>query len=299
LLRGIYSSATAMSLQLNKVMMHASNLSNSETYGYKRRSMVSRPFKEIMVNIISDRGQKSADGAVVGGNFVNSLKVPVGTGTGMEYLTIDHTEGSLQATGNPLDIAIDGDAWFTMTKKSATNGLQPSPDVYYSKAGRFILNSQGNITSPNGDFLLDVNNNPINIPLTSAVVSNLDKKKMVSIGDLSQRILIKSDGSLYDNGKLLAKIQVRRSNPKFDEYIKELSLVSPGTEAMTDPKNMVSLDGTPISLKQGYIEDSNIKIVEEMVGLIESQNNYESAHKLIMSEDKVLDKAINELGRTS
>jgi len=297
LLRGIYSSATAMALQMNKVMMHSSNLSNSETYGYKKRSLVSKPFKELMINIISDRGRKTSDGSVVGGNFVNSLKVPVGTGSGMDFLSVDRSQGSLRPTDNPLDFAIDGDGWFVIAKKTDGNGLKPSSDIYYTKSGKFITNVDGNIITPNGDFLLDVNNNPINIPFTGGTALDLGAQGVVGSGSLSERLVLKTNGAIFDSGKETAKVQIRRSNPQYDQYIKELNLMMPGTEAVAN-NNMAALDGTPIYVRQGFIEQSNIKIVEEMVGLIESQNNYESAHKLIMTEDKVLDKAINELGRT-
>ena len=59
-----------------------------------------------------------------------------------------------------------------------------------------------------------------------------------------------------------------------------------------DPNN------NQIKVKQGFLEDSNVQIISEMIGMIHASKNYESGHKLIMSEDKVLDKSINELGRT-
>ena len=64
-----------------------------------------------------------------------------------------------------------------------------------------------------------------------------------------------------------------------------------------DASDLLDRNDKRISIRQGFIEKSNVSIIEEMVALIHSSKNYESGHKLIMNADKILDKSINELGR--
>lgn len=284
MLRGIYSSASGMIMEMDKVGMHANNISNAQSAGFKRRDMTAVPFKELMVNVMQNQNPQK-----VGKRFIESLSVPVGTGTASSFQEVDNTQGSLKPTSRALDVAIDGNGWLTMARQS-DNAL------YTSKNGSFLLNDKGEIVNGVGDHLLDVNNNYIKIDMPT---SNTVKGK-----SLEERLTFLGNGKLIDNGKEVATVRIQTDTDKMS-YIPQLKLA---VYEQTDAKKvngpnarefgLVDRNNKKISLKQGFIEESNVSIISEMIGLIHASKNYESGHKLIMSEDKILDKAINELGRT-
>jgi len=277
-------------MEMDKVGMHASNISNAQSAGFKRRDMSSVPFKELMINVLQNQ-----DPEKIGKRFVSTLKVPVGTGATSTFQEVDNTQGSLKPTSRPLDIAIEGNGWMTMSKQSDNS-------IYTTRNGTFILNSLGEIVNGVGDHLLDVNNKAIKIdvPEKGAKYSLSDPRSK----SLEERLVIRENGKVIDGGKEVATIRIQTDTDKMG-YIPQLKLAvfeqQNATRRTNTGANDFSLfDKTNklISVKQGFIEDSNVSIISEMIGLIHSSKNYESGHKLIMSEDKILDKAINELGRT-
>jgi flagellar basal-body rod protein FlgF len=289
-LRGIYSSAAGMVMEMAKVSMHAQNIANAQSAGFRGREMSSVPFKELMINIMRDQQGKA-------------INVPVGTGSGPSLQTLNETQGSLKPTGNTFDIAIEGNGWITYRKGKVENVA----NEYTSRNGRMLLDKDGFIVNAEGDFL--VNQKGQNIQLTAGRTTSPEK-------NYQSRITINENGIINDNGVPLPdgkgqlKIQADTINYK---AIPELQLMIPDQVVIQrDLKTgdlIPNITGTPqkdlppgqkdkVSVKQGFIEGSNIQIVSEMIGLIQSSKDYESGHKLIMAEDKVLDKAINELGRT-
>lgn len=284
MLRGIYSSASGMIMEMDKVGMHANNISNAQSSGFKRRDMTAVPFKELMINVMQNQNPQK-----VGKRFVESLYVPVGTGTSSSFQEVDNTQGSLKPTSRALDVAIDGNGWLTMAR-------QGDNVLYTSKNGSFLLNDQGEVVNGVGDHLLDVNNKYIKIDIPT---SNAVKGK-----SLEERLTFLENGKLMDNGKEIATVRIQTDTDKMN-YIPQLKLaVAEQIDArkVNAPNardfSLVDRNNKKISLKQGFIEESNVSIISEMIGLIHASKNYESGHKLIMSEDKILDKAINELGRT-
>jgi len=288
LLRGIYSSASGMLMEMEKVSVHASNIANAQSAGFKRRDMAAVPFKEMMVNVLQNQGPQK-----IGKKVVDSLVIPVGAGASKAFQEIDNAQGSLKPTGKSLDFAIEGNGWFTL--KKATDGT-----IYTSRNGVFMLNEKGELINGEGDFVLDTSNQPIVIDNRNTTAASTDKARSLS------RLSIKENGDIFDRKDKIATMQIKTDTDR-RYYIPQLNLaVHEQEQARTStPLNgtpgsryLVDKDNKRIMVKQGFVEESNVSIISEMVGLIHSSKSYESGHKLIMSEDKILDKAINELGRT-
>ena len=308
MLRGIYSSASGMIMEMDKVSMHAANIANAQSAGYRKHQMNAVPFKELMINVMNDNSEKK-----IGKRTVSSVQVPVGTGSYAAYEELDNAQGSFRPTGNVLDIAIQGNGWLSLQKAGTTG-----PDGQYtSRNGSFILNDKGEIITNTGDHLLDRNDKKIviNVPIAKEKI-NIDPKSpknpieyinkptVDNMKAIEARIVIKENGEIFDNGKKITqlKIQSDTNEKTFIPQLKLLASVQTVAQIKVDPKTKASalfdIDNKEIKLKQGFIEESNVQIISEMVGMIHASKNYESGHKLIMSEDKVLDKSINELGRT-
>ncbi len=288
MLRGIYSSASGMIMEMDKVSMFASNISNAQSAGFKKRDMNAIPFQELMINVLNGSAQK------IGKRKVDSINVPIGTGAGTTFQEVDNTQGSLKPTSRALDFAIDGNGWFTMQRK--VDNL-----VYTSKNGNFLLNEKGEIITGEGDHLLDKAGKfiTIEVPTNNTKFRNSDLKAK----SLEERLTLKENGDLFDGPNKIATLRIQTDTNKMS-YIPQLKLavydqidaqVGKNTNGGT---SLIDNEGKSISVRQGFIEQSNVSIISEMIGLIHASKNYESGHKLIMAEDKILDKAINELGRT-
>lgn len=308
MLRGIYSSASGMIMEMDKVSMHAANIANAQSAGYRKHQMNAVPFKELMINVMNDNSEKK-----IGKRTVSSVQVPVGTGSYAAYEELDNAQGSFRPTGNVLDIAIQGNGWLSLQKAGTTG-----PDGQYtSRNGSFILNDKGEIITNSGDHLLDRNDKKIviNVPIAKEKINidpkapknpieYINKPTVDNMKAIEARIVIKENGEIFDNGKKITqlKIQSDTNEKTFIPQLKLLASVQTVAQIKVDPKTKASAlfdsDNKEIKLKQGFIEESNVQIISEMVGMIHASKNYESGHKLIMSEDKVLDKSINELGRT-
>lgn len=292
MLRGIYSSAAGMIMEMDKVSMHAENIANAQTAGFKRREMSSVPFKEIMVKVVNDQGDYNHGDIKLGGRIIKSLSLPVGTGSGAGFMDIDSMQGSLKPTGNPMDLAISGDGYFVMER---TNPVTGKSEEYTTKNGKFSMDSQGYVVNPEGHFLLGqagrirIDNTPTD-----------DKIK-----SLSERIVVKDNGKIFDGESFIDTLRVKTDTNQM-LYVEQLKMAVPiqadaqVTAGGKFASNKRKADGSlvEINIEQGFLEGSNVQIISEMVGLIHASKNYESGHKLIMSEDKILDKSINELGRT-
>lgn len=254
--------------------MHAGNISNAQTAGYKRREMSSVPFKELLITIKGESPDKT-------------VKIPVGTGSGASFMNLDPSQGALKSTGATLDFGISGNGLFTLVKRnSEVNG---KGEEYTSRNGRFLLDTDGHIINPEGDYLVDEGGAKIRIP-------NEDGRQ--TVGDITSRLIMKENGVLYDKGTEIARLKIQ-TDTNVVNYIPQLKMVAP-VQQLAQRNNGIPVDvnGREIRVKQGFIEVSNVQVISEMIGLLTASKNYESGHKLITASDKVLDKAINELGRT-
>ena len=132
----------------------------------------------------------------------------------------------------------------------------------------------------------------INIPKTKQQM-NVDNMKVTDT-----RLSIKENGDIFDNGKKVAQLKIQ-TDTKQKVFVPALKLLTNTQQvAQRNGASLVDVNNNKIELKQGYLENSNVQIISEMIGMFHASKNYESGHKLVMSEDKILDKAINELGRT-
>lgn len=294
MLRGIYSSASGMIMEMDKVFMHASNISNAQSLGFKRREMAAVPFKELVVNAFT-----GVDERKIGTRRYNKIAVPVGTGAGSAYQLMDNSQGSLRPTDNPLDIALQGNGWLTLQKQDGTS--------YTTKNGSFLVNKEGEIVNSEGHKLMSSENRPLVIEVPKKQDPNNPQTVAKSI---KQRLTITEDGTLFDDGKEVGKLKIQTDIDNLFAVTDIKLLVHQQQDAVRQngrilSNKVVNPDATKpeekfeeIKVQQGFLENSNVQIITEMIGLIHASKNYESGHKLITNEDKILDKAINELGRT-
>ncbi|MBW2368704.1 MAG: flagellar hook-basal body protein [Deltaproteobacteria bacterium] len=177
-------------------------------------------------------------------------------------MTIDFTQGSLQPTGNPLDLAISGEGFFK---------IQTDQGIRYTRNGTFALNQEGLLVTDQGNPVLG-ENGPITID-----------------GD---HINITETGDIQVDDEIVGKLSL----VTFDNlagFSKQADSLFVYGGAAQDEMPVVA----PVSVEQGALEQSNVQTMMEMTNMVETSRNYESYQKLIQTIDEMDAKAINEVGQ--
>lgn len=261
MLRSLSVAATGMEAQQLNIDIISNNLANVNTTGFKKSR---GDFQDLLYQTVIPAGTPSS----------GSTQAPTGIQVGMGVRSVAvqkiFTQGEYQQTGNSLDIAIEGDGFYQIN--------QPNGVVAYSRAGAFKLDSEGRIVNSDG-YPIEPN---ITIPSTA---------KSITIGVSGIVSITNADGSVADVGQIeLAKFL----NPAgLNSIGKNLYLPTPSSgEAITGVPGEEGL-GT---ISQGFLEMSNVNVVQEMVNMIVAQRAYEVNSKAIQASDEMLQKA-NDLKR--
>jgi len=178
----------------------------------------------------------------------------------------DWQQGAFRETTNTFDLALSGTGFFQIeyTDKQGNTSMK------YTRDGSFILNQQGNLVTKDGDFVLDTNGNHITV-------------------DPFASISIARNGNIYANDELVTQIRVA----DFADY----NYLSKFGENMYDIDPAQEVQQGTAQIYSGYLEQSNVEIVSEMVQMIAISRQYETNQKVIQTMDSSLDIAVNQIGR--
>jgi flagellar basal-body rod protein FlgG len=249
----LYSAATGMEAQQLNLNTIANNLANVNTPGFKRSKI---EFQDLLY-----QKPARASGTDSGGGNIVPTGVEVGNGARVSATSKVFTQGQLTASGEKLDLAIQGDGFFEVQRPDGTIG--------YTRDGSFKLNAQGTVVSSDG------------LPVLSGFQPIPPGATSVTIAENGQVTVQSASGST--NFRLTL---TRFANPSglrsLGGNIYEETGAS-GTPEIGQP----SEQGYG-SIMQGYTEGSNVNIVEEMVNLIVAQRAYEINSKSIQTSDEML-----------
>lgn len=263
MLRGIYSAASGMLANQTKMDVIAQNLANVNTPGYKRETTVSQSFQSLLVQRINDQpepGQVDTAPTIVG---------PMGLGTFVANTATRLTGGPLQATGNPLDVALRGDGFFVV---QTDNGLR------YTRQGNFQQASDGRLVTADGWAL----------QLQDGTVAQAAPGELLTID---------RNGEVRAGARLLGQLEIANST-QLGPMTKEgagLWRVTDGAEtAMVVAPGEA---GAGYQLEVGFLEQSNVNPITEMVEMIATMRAYEASQRVIQTQDETLRRAVNDVGR--
>jgi flagellar basal-body rod protein FlgG len=263
MIRALFSAASGMTAQQLNVDNIANNLANANTSGFKMRRA---QFQDLIYqNMIQP-------GAAAGSQTVVPAGLQLGLGTRPSSNEIIFTQGDFSMTNNPLDVVIQGKGFFQVRR--------PSGELAYTRAGAFQLNRDGIIVTSDGD------------PL----------EPQITIPPEVQNVTIAGDGTVsYSQPgqtatQLAGQIQLASFvNPAGLNSIGR-TLYTP-TDASGEPA--LGLPGGTEgngTLLQGYVEQSNVSVVEEFINLIVSQRAYEANSKVVKAADEMYQQ-VNNLTR--
>lgn len=256
MIRSLWISKTGLDAQQTQMDVVANNLANVSTNGFKRSRAV---FEDLLYQNIRQPGAQSSQ----------QTQIPSGLqiGTGVRPVAAEriHTQGNLAQTGNKLDVAIQGSGFFPVLMPDGTTG--------YTRDGSFQTDGQGQLVTSSGYVIqpamtIPANASSVTIAQDGVVsITQAGSVAPVQIGQMQLATFINPTG-LQSNGQNL--------------YLETSSSGAPSTAAP-------GTNGTG-TLGQGFVETSNVNVVEELVNMIQTQRAYEINSKAITTSDQMLQK---------
>ncbi len=259
MIRSLFTASTGMGAMQQNIDVISNNLANVNTLGFKRSRA---EFQDLLYQTHRMQGTTTLTGNQV------PTGIQIGMGSKLSAVSRLHTQGDFQQTGNELDIAIQGKGFFQV--------LQADGITAYTRTGTFRLDNSGMLVTADGEPL----DPPITVPEDTLILS-IEKN-----GDVSAL----QPGSSTPN--ILGTIELANFvNPA------GLNSVGRGLYIESDASGtaVVGIPGENEigTIQQGFVESSNVNVVEELTNMILAQRAYELNSKAIQTSDEMLQTASN------
>ncbi|MBR4695987.1 MAG: flagellar hook-basal body protein [Selenomonadaceae bacterium] len=267
MLRGLYVAASGMIAETNRTDTIANNLANADTNGFKKDVAINKEFEPMYIRRINDEDPRLD---VTSFKRFSLHKRPprvgtLGLGAAIAEIATDHEQGALKTTGNPLDLAIAGNGYF---------GVQTDQGVRYTRDGAFFRSSTGELQNMKGQAVLNTQGRPITIPADATSIN------------------ISPQGEIYADGQRVSQLMFVDFGPDRRAILKQ-------GDNLWNPREGANPQPAEGEIQQGFLEASNTNVVSEMVELVNNYRIYEAGSKAVTTQDTLLDKAVNEIGRLS
>lgn len=259
--RGIYISASGMLQDAQRLDVIANNLANATTTGYKRDTVVSQTFAEVMIERLGDQ---SSDLALAAGGRAGIGSLGMGSYVAMTATRL--RDGAVQYTGGDLDVALQGNALFA---------VQTPAGIRYTRSGSFTQDAGGRLVTSGGHPVL------------------VDGDEAAYPG---RRLAVTEQGELMADGAVVGRLTIvftDQTGPLRKVGSNLYAADGLGSHVMPEP----ATEGQPYRLLVGYLEAANVEPVLEMVALMATMRSYEANQKALQIQDEALGKAANEVGR--
>jgi flagellar basal-body rod protein FlgG len=261
--RSLYTAATGMQAQQFNLDTIANNLANASTAGFRRRRL---QFQDLIYQNMVMPGTASTQQTTV------AAGLQIGLGSRSAASEMIQLQGDLSATGNPLDLTIEGQGFFQVQL--------PSGDIAYTRSGAFHLDAQGNVVTSEGNpvqpsITIPQGATSITVGTDGTVSATLAGQQAAQQVGSIQLALFPNPGGLNSVGKNLFLSTTASGDPVL------------GTPGGTDGLGQI---------EQGYLEQSNVSVVDEFIQMIVAQRSYEANSRVVQAADQMF-QLINNLGR--
>ncbi len=261
MIRSLYVAKTGLEAEQTRMDVIANNLANVNTSGFKGSRAV---FQDLLYQNRTQPGAQSSQST----QYPSGLQL----GTGVRPVSTERlmTQGNLTQTGNSLDVAINGQGFFQV--------LEPNGTIAYTRDGTFQLNNQGQLVTANGYLVQPT----VTIPASA---------QSVTIGnDGTVSVTLPGQAAPQQVGALQLASFV---NPTGLQSVGDNLYLQTGSSGAPNT-GQPTLNGLG-SVRQGYLESSNVNVVAELVDMISTQRAYEVNSKAVTASDQMLQYVNNNL----
>ncbi len=235
MLEGLYAAASGMEAQQQQLDSIGNNLANLSTTGYKEQRT---GFRDLLYNQVDLAGTTTS----------------LGAGAAAQTIGADQSQGTVQSTGNPLDLAIEGPGFFTVKRSTGAVAL--------TRDGAFEVNARGQLTTAEGD-LLDP---PLTLPR----------------GTSPSEVAVGPDGTVRVGTRTIGKLALVTVTAP-DRLLPDGGSLFSATAASGATRPVAGA-----AIHQGALEGSNVDVSTEMVQMVSAQRNYQLESSAIQTENQML-----------
>ncbi len=263
MLRALRTAASGMMAQQLHIDLVAHNLANVNTTGFKRNRA---DFEDLLYQTLRPAGP------TVGGDTEAPASLQVGHGVKLVSAAKVYSQGDSEVTGNPLDLAIQGDGFFQIR--------MPDGSTAYTRDGTLRLDSDGRLVTPSG------------LPLEPEIT--VPTEAMSVMIDAEGRVFVRTDPDEQEPSELGQILLARFINPSGLEAVGGNILRLGGTsgDATVGAPGELGLG----FIRQGALERSNVEVVQEMINMIVAQRAFEINSKAVRTAEELL-SIVNNLKR--
>ncbi|WP_077615085.1 flagellar basal body rod protein FlgG [Caenibacillus caldisaponilyticus] len=278
MLRAMYSAISGLKNFQTKLDVIGNNIANVSTAGFKKGRVT-------FADLVS---QQLAGATAPNANRGGVNPKQVGLGSTIASIDTITTGGNTQTTGRPLDVAISGDGYFV---------VQDGGVNYYTRAGNFYLDEQGDLVNANGlhviGYTIDANGNltnnlgPLQIPKTITIGGTTENLTSFSIG---------TDGTIYgvlDDGSLQVLGQIALAQFNNPDGLQKMGNNLYINTANSGNPVIGTADAAGASLIPSALEMSNVDLSEEFTGMIEAERGFQANARVITTADQILQELVN------
>ncbi|QFY42437.1 flagellar basal-body rod protein FlgG [Candidatus Methylospira mobilis] len=258
MMRSLWISKTGMDVQQTQMDVTSNNLANASTTGFKKSRAI---FQDLLYQTVRAPGAQSSQQSQL------SSGLQLGSGSTIASTERVFTQGTLQQTGDQLSIAINGLGFFQV--------LMPDGSLAYTRDGTFQTDNTGQLVTSAGYVLQP----PITIPPASTGIT------VGTDGTVTSTSMVNGINSSTTLGQITLNTFINPPglSARGEGLYSQTQSSGPPTQGIAGLNNVGYI-------QQGYIETSNVNIVEEMVNLIQNQRAYEINSKSIQNADQMLSK---------
>ena len=260
--RSLYTAASGMQAQQLNLDTVANNLANASTAGFRRRRL---QFQDLLYqNMVMPGAAATQQTTVAAG-------LRIGLGSRASASEIIQLQGDLSSTGNPLDLTVEGQGFFQVTL--------PSGETAFTRGGAFHMDAQGNVVTADGNAIepsITIPQGATSITIGSdgtVSVTQPGQTAAQQVGNI-QLALFANPGGLNSVGKNLF-----------------LATTASGDPVLGTPGGSEGLG----QIEQGYLEQSNVSVVDEFIQMIVAQRSYEANSRVVRAADEMF-QLVNNLG---
>lgn len=255
MLRGMYSSVSAMINLQSSTTVIANNMANVNTAGFKSETLVSKAFDNMLL---------SNNDRYVGGQGKSQSIGVLNPGVRIDEVITNYQQGTLVETEGETDFAINGSGFFAVRDGEG--------NINYTRNGEFRVNSVGYLVTGSGDQVMGIN-------------QRTGSLEPIYVGN--REITMDSNNNILLDSEITYKFNI----VDFDDY----STLNKIGDNLYSGENARRVDNYEV--KVGYIEGSNVDIIDATTALMSNLRAFEANQKVIQTMDSTLNKIANEIGR--